>query len=466
MFRSRERRDPARRLACAGTLILAVVLPALAAAEIVPELSVNWSGSDNIQRSTTDPGTGAQTLARAGIDFFANRPSWNLEARAAAERVFYSGEAQNDDADSRYGLYLRSEFLLVPERVTWEVLDDLGLVATDSFGELNPSDLQEANLFSTGPNLYLPVGISNRLEAELRYSRLDFSGSDDEDNNRYSATVALLHSATPIRNIGVALSRQRVMYAGDDTGLRNYNLDSAFFVVSSAPRRSAIVLQGGYSRVDDGETSRSGPSGMIAIERRLSETGDVAVFARTGYADAADSFRFGRSGSEAMELVPQNVQATSAPFRQTIASLEFRRRVSSTQITFAPVYSRERFFDDAGQSRRAYGVILNTAHALGPSLQLRVFGNATENKYDDGSQDSTDYNFGAGLTFQFSRSLALGVDYDRFIRSGVFRENRISAVLRYRPPAAGRPEIPLMNRIRGVNGVATSGFRPEMGDAD
>jgi hypothetical protein len=459
---SSPRRPHRRRLLRVIAVAVTAVLPALAAGEIIPEVSVNWTGSDNVQRSTVDPDNGTQTLARAGLDYFANRPTWNLQARAAAERVFYTG--QDEEQDSRYALYLRSEFLLLPERITWEVLDDLGLVATDPFGELNPSDLQKANLFSTGPNFFVPLGVTNRLETELRYSRLDFSGSNDEDNNRYSGTVAFLHNVSPIRNAGVAVSRQRVMYGGNATGLRNYNLDSAFFVVSSAPRRSAIVLQGGYSRVDDGQNSRSGPAAMLSLERRMSETGDIAVFARTGYADAADSFRFGRTGGESMDLVPQNVQATSAPFRQTIASIEFRRRLNDSQISFAPMYSRERFFDNVAPSRRAFGVNLNTSHALGPNTQVRIFGNATENQYDDGTPDTTEYNFGAGVTFQFTRSLGLAVDYGRFIRSNVFRENQVSAMLRFRPLTGRQQEIPLMRRMRGVSGAATGGFRPEIAD--
>src|SRR5687767_2081147 len=155
---SSPRRPHGRRLLRVIAVAVAAALPALAAGEIIPEVSVNWTGSDNVQRSTVDPDSGTQTLARAGLDYFANRPTWNLQARAAAERVFYTG--QNEEQDSRYALYFRSEFLLLPERITWEVLDDLGLVATDPFGELNPSDLQKANLFSTGPNFFVPMGVT------------------------------------------------------------------------------------------------------------------------------------------------------------------------------------------------------------------------------------------------------------------------------------------------------------------
>ena len=396
-------------------LSVAGLVPVASIAAVTPELSANWTQSSNFTRSTTSPTSGSQTLIRAGVDVSAQKSTWNVELRAATERLMYGG--QDLDDGKRYGVYLRSEFLLIPERVTWELLDDLGLVATDSFGDLNPSDLQRANLMSTGPNLFLPLGVHNRAELEVRYSRLDFSGADQQDNNRYSATAAWLHNATPIRNIGIAVSRQHVNFDGSGVGLRNFDLDSAYFVLSSAPRRSAIVVQAGVAQVDDGVERRSGPAAMLGVERRLSDFSDIAFFARMGYADSADSFRFGRTGVEALELEPQNVQSVSAPFRQALVNLSYSRRMSESQLAISPFYSRERFRNNPAQSRRGYGLNLTMAYTLGSSMQLRLNGNAAKNDYDAGPQDSTDFSFGAGLLWQFARSLSLSVDADRYIRS-------------------------------------------------
>jgi opacity protein-like surface antigen len=447
-------------------LSVATAFPLAAAAAVTPELSANWTQSSNFTRSTTTPDSGSQTLIRAGVDVSVQKSAWNVELRAATERIMYGG--QDLDDGKRYGVYLRSEVLLIPERVTWELLDDLGLVATDPFGDLNPSDLQRANLLSTGPNLFLPMGVRNRAELEVRYSRLEFSGADQQDNNRYSATAAWLHNMTPIRNVGIAVSRQHVNFDGSGLGLRNFNLDSAYFVFSSAPRRSAIIAQAGVAQVDDGVDRRSGPAAMLGVERRLSDFSDIAFFARMGYADSADSFRFGRTGVEALELEPQNVQSVSAPFRQTLVNLSYSRRMSSSQLAITPFYSRERFRNNPVQSRRGYGLNLTAAYTLGSSMQLRLNGNAARNDYDAGTQDSTDFSFGAGLLFQFSRSLSLSVDADRYIRSDSaqdFTENRVSVLLRFRPVSSRqRPEISLMRRMRGVGGAATSGFRPEIGN--
>jgi hypothetical protein len=449
-------------------LLVAGIMPLVSMAAVTPEFSANWTESSNITRSTTDPASGSQQLLRAGVDITAQKSTWNVELRAATERVMYSGQDLEDG--KRYGAYLRSEVLLIPERVTWEVLDDLGLVATNAFGDLNPSDLQRANLFSTGPNLFLPIGVRNRAEVEVRYSRLTFSGTDQQDNDRYSATAAWLHNMTTIRNVGVAVSRQHVAFGGNSLGLRDYDLDSAYFVLSSAPRRVAIIVQAGVAQVDDGVDRRSGPAAMLGVERRLSDFSDFAFFARMGYADSADSFRFGRTGAEALELEPQNVQSVPAPFRQTLVNLGYSRRMSSSQLAVTPFYSRERYRDNPAQSRRGFGMNLTVAHNLGSSMQLRLNGNASKSNFDAGTQDSTDFSFGIGLLYQFSRSLSLSLDGDRYIRSDStqdFTENRLSVLLRYRPQSARQSrEISLMRRMRGVGGVATSGFRPEISDDD
>ena len=98
-----------------------------------------------------------------------------------------------------------------PERFYWLVSEDLGQAALSPSDSLLPADRENANVFSTGPTLYLPLSARNRLSIAGLYSDVYYEESD-VDNQRLRAAAALERDLGGNKQLTLGYSKQRTDY--------------------------------------------------------------------------------------------------------------------------------------------------------------------------------------------------------------------------------------------------------------
>ena len=432
-----------------------------ACAEFQPFASTGVTYSDNISRIEDGEESGAQAGAVAGFRFFEVKPRWNANVEAAGTYLrYFSDDTLEDNSDQLGWLTAQGSFSIMPRYLSWEVLDNYGQVATDPFGSLRPSDRQNINYATTGPNFAFPVGATNRFDVQLRYSDVRYSETKIQNSHRNSVNAGLVHEWTPIRTISLNYYGEQVKFK-NDTIFRDYDLQSAFLSLNSTPRRMRIGIDLGITQIDDGTASESSTLAALAISRQIGRVSSIQVYGRRAFADSADAFRFGQGGGEDSVLIDQDVQVLGQPYRETYYSFGYIASLRRSVVAVGPYWVDEKYVRNEALNRRRSGTRADVSYVVSPSVRMGGYVSYEKNKFAGILQDNTDMVFGFALANRITDSLEVGIRLERYDRNSdvnPFVENRAILSASWAPRrrvAEMAPAEVMFNRTRGTNSQPT-----------
>lgn len=444
-----------RWIAAVATL---VVSQGVLADEFLPRAALSVVYSDNINRQAESYGSDTVVTASAGFRYLHESQRWHMNVSALgsyAEFLENTYEARGLASGS-----LNTGVTLVPRYLTWELQDNYGQIATDSFGAIEPTDRQNTNYLSTGPNLQIPVGRS-RLDLQGRYSDVSYQGTDTLNNNRTSGTLSLVHPWTDIRTLSVTLFDQQTRFDHDEL-FRDYEMRSAFVSLRSTPRRSVYQFDVGATEVDDGLRKSQGTLLGLTYGHQLSATSAIQLYGRRGFADSADTFRFEQGGSTDPILIDHNVTPRASPFRETRVDLSFVSTRARGAFSVMPYWVDEDYVDNDAFDRSRGGIRADVSYSVAGTWRFDAYISGERSTYFDSTFDHTDKQLGLGATKFLSTSIQVNARFERFDRSGDvddYAENRVLLLVSYAPASRIRndPTDPtrILDRARGTNSQAT-----------
>ncbi len=109
--------------------------------------------SDNVTLAPTDKVS--QTIATTDVDFALKEQSrrFDVDAKGDFSYLDYLQNAYDSQVIGRFdGL---GQAALIPDRLTWVLQDDFGQAALDPYTPMTPTNLENVNYVSTGPDLVL-----------------------------------------------------------------------------------------------------------------------------------------------------------------------------------------------------------------------------------------------------------------------------------------------------------------------
>jgi len=439
-------------------LVIALATPATHADEFLPRAALSTVYSDNINRQAASYGSDTVVTASAGFRYLHESARWHMNVSALGS---YAEFLENTyDARTLGSGSLLAGVTLVPRYVTWELQDNYGQIATDSFGAIEPTDRQNTNYLSTGPNFTIPLGRS-RLDLQGRYSDVSYEGTDTLNNNRTSGTISLVHPWTDIRTISANLFQQTTKFDHDEL-FRDYDLRSAFFSLRSTPRRSVYQFDLGITEVDDGLNKSKGTLFGLTYGHQVSASSAIQVYGRRGIADSADTFRFEQGGSTDPLLIDHNVTPRASPYRESRVDLSFVSTRARGAWSVMPYWVDEDYLDNDAFDRSRGGLRTDLSYSLGGTWRFDAYASGEKSTYFDPSFDHTDIQLGLGATKFLSTSIQVSGRFERFDRSGDvddYTENRVMLLISYAPSSRTRndPTDPtrILDRARGTNSQPT-----------
>lgn len=444
------------RLSWFGAALL--VCQGAQADEFLPRAGLSIIYSDNINRQQASYGSDTVVTASAGFRYLHDSERWHMDLGALGS---YTEFLENTfDSRALGSGNLLAGFTLVPRYLTWELQDNYGQIATDSFGAIEPADRQNVNYLTTGPNLTIPVGRS-RIDLQGRYSDVAYEDVDTLNNNRTSVQASLVHPWTDIRTLSVNLFQQTTRFDRDDL-FRDYDLRSAFLSLRSTPRRSVYQFELGATEVDDGLNKSRGTLVGLTYGHQISATSALQVYGRRGFADSADTFRFEAGGSTDPILIDQNVTPRADPFRETRVDLSWVSTRARGSYSVMPYWIDEDYVNNDAFDRTRGGIRADASYAFGGTWRLDAYVSGEDYSYADSTFDHRDVQIGFGVTRFLSTALVAVARAERFDRSGDvddYTENRLMLLIQYAPPSRNRddPTDPLraLDRARGTNSQPT-----------
>ena len=444
-------------------LALAVASQGALADEFLPRAGLQVIYSDNIRRQATTIESDTVVTAHAGFHYIHDSERWNADVAAMGSYT----EFLEDTFDSRTlgASTLTAGVTILPRYLTWDLQNNYGQVAVDSFGAIEPTDRENTNYLTTGPTLTIPIGRS-RIEVHARYSDVLYEDTHTLDNTRTSVQAALIHPWTDIRTLSLNLFQQETKFERTDL-FRNYDLRSAYLALRSTPRRSIYQFELGVTEVDDGITVSDGMLMGLTYGHQITASTSLQIYGRSGFADSADTFRLEQGASSDPIIIDNNVQLQADPYEESRIDIAFVSTRARGSYSVMPYWVDENYVNNDQFDRTRAGVRADASYSFGGVWRLDGFISGEEYQYVDSSFDHRDVQVAVGLTRVLSPAVQLLGRVERFDRSSdvdSYTENRVTLLLSYAPASRTRrdPADPtrMLNRARGINSQPAFGAPP------
>jgi hypothetical protein len=294
-------------------------------------------------------GQGAQPFdwnATLGMDYSDNvlRTVENKESTTSAyaglrlngsfQRPRYDGSIKSDISYHEYldsdlkgeivgGLDGALNLGIVPDRFYWVTSDQFGQVRSDTRAADTPLNRQNINVFSTGPQLLLPLGGRTEVQLEGTWSDVYYEDADDADSTRTRGALSLAHNLSDAASLSLSASRESVDLEVEPPAIDSYDVDEYFVGYNVAGGRTTLNVNVGYNQLDDGTDTYGGTLVRLNVTRKVATRSSVALQVGREYSDSADVFARVQSFGGVLPTNPDG-SAIADPFRSDYAYVSWQ----------------------------------------------------------------------------------------------------------------------------------------------
>jgi len=309
--------------------------------------------SDNRGRSDRGGDDDILVASRARVDWF--RQSRRLRANVEGQFEFLDSFGSVFDDELRARLAATATFALWPERIYWILQDFAGIEPVDSFSAGGHDDLQQTNVFTTGPTFRIsPEGLW-WAELDARYTRSDAEVTDSFDGERTGGAIRIGHRFDAARSAWIGAEAQDVRYdeplgfAGrpdlppqdDPPRETDHERFDAYARYRSAFPRLVVDLAAGHSRIEF--TDGIELSGLLARAAMTWLPNEIHAVTARFVREYSDAVRDVASQINALDPLPDfepRPEIGPAIYLLKSAEATWRYRFRRGQVEVTP-YSRD-----------------------------------------------------------------------------------------------------------------------------
>ena len=372
--------------------------------------------SDNIALSASDPISETVLIPSLAFSLSESGSSVVAEVTGVVEyRDYLDDSFGNEFRGNLNGLV---NWTLVPERLNWVFADTLGLYPISLRDPAVPGNLQQTNVFTTGPTLRFRLAPTLLGQAELRYIDGHAEEASAFDSQRYSAALRGLYDLSDTRNLSGNIEFQKVDI-DDDTLAEDYRNLSLYLGYTQALSELDFNAALGYSRLRfETAPDASGPLARASLSWRASERSTFGIGIADQFTDAASSIGSGSANFDAgfggVDVGGAAITADVYRERRVDASylLQGTRLNLATLLRYG-TYRYEQAPAALANDRDEFGAGINLGYLLRPTLTLGMTAEAVRRSFDTSDLTDRTWRYGAYLTQRMTRHFSWRVDLAR-----------------------------------------------------
>jgi Putative beta-barrel porin 2 len=439
------------------TLAVLVYASSSRATEPGYQISAGVIETDNVQLA---PGGTRDTIIEqeGSLIWHEQRPVFSADVDADLSHLTYVPRTFSDQV---IGNFIGSaRVAAIPQYLFWNISDNFGQGLTDPTAAASPSNRENINLFSTGPQALLPLSSVDIVDLNGTYGRGNYQHSP-LNYQSFGGGAGLIHLLSASAELSVNLHDQRTDYA-NTTANSDFNLQEAFVHFDVKGRRTSLGIDGGYDRISgfgaasgSGAFSGSGASagsalGRIQLSRKISASSSISFSAGRQYSEAGGAFQMSQVLGGANLNTQQSVQV-GGPFTMTFVTAGWNFQRNRTEFGVEVAHFKDSYVENATFDDNRTSVDAHVSRRLTPTVRVGLTETLYRQTFENQTGNSTYSTSDARVTWQMSRRLSMAFAYSLARRTsdvpgGGFTENRVWVSIGYgRAPEAptGPPAPPL-----------------------
>ncbi len=319
--------------------------------------------NDNLLLTPSNPIS--LTVLRPGVGFEVSHDSSTLQTRISGRAEYRRyGDSRFDDVVDG-SLTGRVNWVAIPERLSFSVVDSLTLQPVNTLAADTPGNRQQVNVLSAGPTLSFEWGGGWRGISELRYVRSDAEITDEFNSQRIDLALRAIKPLSTTSRLAFNAQVQRVDFE-DDSIARDYRRSELFARYSRTLNRFDIAVDAGCSRLDYRSDlpgfagARADPMLRTDLTWRPNDSHSLSARFHSQFSDvAADSLAsVGENAELPTEVVTGDTVVNASPFLERRLETEYTFTTTRWSFSATPYLDRLRYDDTDAFDQNGYGAAI------------------------------------------------------------------------------------------------------------
>lgn len=399
--------------------------------------------TDNVTLVRSDKVSQTMAVADADFDYKEQSSRLNVDAKGDFTYLDYLQNAYHDELLGRFDG--NATFALIPQRLTWALQDDFGKMAIDPFTPAIPTNLENVNYVSTGPDLSLRFGGLSFLNLGARISRAEYQTSP-YTNNRAQGTLGWGWDLSARSSISLNGDSERVLFQNTAVNT-DFDRSNVFVRYALQGARTEVSTDLGVTNVHENGTSSQGGLATVELSRRLSETNKLTLSLGRALTDGSTSFSGLQSGAQGV-VATAPASTTSENYTSTYGSVGWAYLRNRTTIGLSGRWEKDTYAGFPLLDHTLRTAEFRLDRHLTRTLTAQLLGRLYQSDYEHvsvasiaGSPDNSTGSAAAALIWRRGRGLEIKFQcehttYTTSPNDTGYRDNRVYLKVGYRPSRA------------------------------
>jgi hypothetical protein len=307
----------------------------------------------------------------------------------------------------------RIDVEVVPERFAWRFDDSYGQGRVNPFQVIGPTNRQEINVFSTGPQLTLPLGsrTSMRLNGTHERRRFDNTGQLDSDSDE--VLLGVFRSVSQTTEVGLSWIRREITYSDV---LPDWNDDTVFLSYRRQLATGSAAVSIGENSVSIAGAETSGPLFEADWTRQLGSRSELRVGARRDFIDPGQRFLNNNTVGNVGPLGPTDVFLGAGVYEYSEVSVGNTTEFVRTTVAVGMYAGKNRYDSNAALDSDESRAYVSVERTIGPEMFLGLAATVYETEYLTAGNATDDELGQLWLRKEFGRRLSLQFAYSHYSR--------------------------------------------------
>ena len=371
----------------------------------------------------------AQTL-RGRISVIENTANLVANIDTTLEATRYSNNQATDVTTGQ--LLGNALWSIKPGQLEWFVSDVYTQTALDPLSSNTPSNRQNVNALTTGPNYYVRINRRSNLALEARLENYAYDNAQI-DNSRVFGASRLDYMFTSSISSNLHYESTQVMYENNVLN-PDFNRNDVFLGLLYQRNVNRAELQGGYTLINyDGRTDIRVSRYLLALENRRTRTTTIRAEYNREISDTSSDLRSVTSTDNTTLL------ATSALlYVRSSTSLNITNTLSSGTLILNVYKTDSDYLTDNTRDQTEEGASLRNSWNISGSSSLAIDGSYIQSSYFNRAPEriNEDYLYGASYIHRYGRNININLRAQQAERESTesaqtYDDTRITLTLEY-----------------------------------